>query len=132
MFTWNMHTFVCAVLILLAGQIRLLAYKQLGLDFTFTVHKPEKLDKTGIYRMEHLSMWRKLFTTDHGYLGNSAASLEMGGEIWALAGASVPLLLRPVVTGYRLIAEAYVHGIMHGEAVEDSVGSSHVQTIIIV
>jgi hypothetical protein len=40
--------------------------------------------------------------------------------------------LRPVVSGYHLIAEAYVHGIMHGEAVEDSVGSSHVQTIIIV
>jgi hypothetical protein len=103
-----------------------------GLGFHVYCHKPEKLVKTGIYMMEHLSMWRKLFTTDHGYLGNGAASLEMGGEIWALAGASVPLLLRPVVSGYRLIAEAYVHGIMHGEAVEDSVGSSHVQTIIIV
>jgi hypothetical protein len=34
-------------------------------------------------------------------------------------GSSVPLLLRPRDNaGYQLIGEAYVHGIMQGEAME--------------
>jgi protein-S-isoprenylcysteine O-methyltransferase Ste14 len=47
---WNIHTALCIILILVAGRVRLLAYKQLGLDFTFTVHKPKKLITTGLYR----------------------------------------------------------------------------------
>lgn len=49
LFHWNPHAAFCISLILLAGRIRLLAYKQLGLDFIFTVHKPKELITTGLY-----------------------------------------------------------------------------------
>ena len=39
-----------------------------------------------------------------------------GDVIAVVAGLEMPLLLRPVEGGYRLLAHAYVHGIMHGEA----------------
>jgi hypothetical protein len=48
--------------------------------------------------------------------------LEVGDEVWILAGADVPLILRPSASSgeeYRLVGEAYVHGIMQGEAVAD-------------
>jgi hypothetical protein len=46
-----------------------------------------------------------------------SVSVEPGDQVWVLKGGDVPLILRPVKDGrYRLIGEAYVHGIMRGEA----------------
>ncbi|KAH8894210.1 hypothetical protein GQ53DRAFT_90789 [Thozetella sp. PMI_491] len=74
---------------------------------------------------------RNLFTTDSGRLGLAAKSIKAGDEVWVLAGASVPFVIRPVQAGeYRLVTEAYLHGIMYGEAVVDSGGS--VETIHLV
>jgi hypothetical protein len=44
--------------------------------------------------------------------------MQQGDEIWILPGASVPLILRKVSAEcrYRVVGDAYVHGIMHGEA----------------
>jgi hypothetical protein len=43
--------------------------------------------------------------------------------VWILSGARVPFVLRQVdVNGesrYELVGEAYVHGMMYGEAVKD-------------
>lgn len=36
-----------------------------------------------------------------------------------LFGAPVPFVLRPAGNGYRLVGEAYVHGIMKGEEMVD-------------
>lgn len=36
-----------------------------------------------------------------------------------LFGAYVPLILRPLEVEHRLIGEAYVDGIMYGEAIRD-------------
>ena len=61
---------------------------------------------------------RRLFNTKGRLLGLGSASLEAGDEVWILADAAMPYVLRPSGNGrYRLVAAAYVHGIMHGEAV---------------
>lgn len=62
---------------------------------------------------------RSLFRTRKGYLGIGAQSLRMGDEVWLLAGAAVPFILRSCGDGeYELVGEAYLHGVMHGEALE--------------
>lgn len=62
---------------------------------------------------------RSLFRTGKGYLGIGAQSLCPSDEVWLLAGASVPFILRPCQDeSYKLVGEAYLHGVMHGEALE--------------
>jgi hypothetical protein len=64
-----------------------------------------------------------LFVTEKKRLGLASATLEVGDEVWVLAGGDVPLILRPVGTlgnEFRLIGEAYVHGVMQGEAVANA------------
>ncbi|KAF5723294.1 het-domain-containing protein [Fusarium mundagurra] len=62
---------------------------------------------------------RGLFVTDKGRLGWGLLSTRAGDEVWILEGCRVPCLLRPRGDGgYSLVGEAYVHGIMHGEALE--------------
>lgn len=61
---------------------------------------------------------RRLFRTKKGYLGLGAHGLAKGDKVYILAGGAVPLILRPRPTGdrYELIGDAYVHGVMDGEA----------------
>lgn len=62
---------------------------------------------------------RSLFRTRNGYLGIGAQSLRPLDEVWILAGASVPFILRKCEDeSYELVGEAYLHGVMHGEALE--------------
>ncbi|KAG0647001.1 Prenylated carboxyl methyltransferase [Hyphodiscus hymeniophilus] len=49
LFTWSPYTAFCLILIGAAGPIRLLAYAQLGRDFTFQLARPRGLVKTGLY-----------------------------------------------------------------------------------
>ncbi|GAW21620.1 hypothetical protein ANO14919_111430 [Xylariales sp. No.14919] len=73
---------------------------------------------------------RGLFQTESGYIGLAANEIEPGDEVWVLAGARVPFILRrkarhsmkkeesddSVDLGvYDLVTEAYVHGVMKGE-----------------
>lgn len=77
---------------------------------------------------------RRLFATRKGYLGLGPASLEVGDTVWILPGAKVPFILRHAAGAagnvaieemprYKLVGEAYVHGIMKGEAVDTPHGS---------
>ncbi|KAN0113261.1 Heterokaryon incompatibility protein (HET) domain containing protein [Hyaloscypha variabilis] len=68
-------------------------------------------------------MGRRLFVTASGHQGIGPQALEKGDEVWILGGAKVPMVLRRVQEGiYRLVGEAYVHGIMEGEAVGEGKG----------
>lgn len=50
-------------------------------------------------------------------LGTASPSVRPGDEIWFLHGTYAPVILRPLDTGrYRFMGEAYVHGVMYGEA----------------
>ncbi len=60
------------------------------------------------------------FFTEKCYFGTAADPLpipiETGDRIAVIRGLDMPLILRPVKGGYRLLTHVYVHGIMHGEA----------------
>lgn len=63
---------------------------------------------------------RRIFITREDRLGLGPHSLEEEDEIWVLAGANVPFVLRKLGNGnFALIGEAFVFGVVHGEAVKD-------------
>lgn len=49
---------------------------------------------------------------------------SVGDSICLLEGCTVPVILRPCGGGYKLIGEAFVHGIMKGEFWKDQHKSS--------
>lgn len=53
-------------------------------------------------------------------MGLAPDNVEYGDKLYILDGARVPFLLR----GNRLVGEAYVHGIMHGELLIDDDATS--------
>lgn len=56
---------------------------------------------------------------DQGNIGRGPISASKGDEIWVLAGGKVPYILRPMGNNnYEFIGEAYLDGIMYGEAVK--------------
>ena len=67
----------------------------------------------------HLQSWRFL-TTMGGYVGLGPNTSQPGDKIVILLGCATPLILRNVQGHYELVGECYVHGIMHGEAMQDS------------
>jgi hypothetical protein len=77
----------------------------------------------GVLGLRHM----RLFRTEGSYVGKGPQSIQTGDEIWVFPGAQVPFILRKVGGDpdrrYRLIGHAYVHGIMHGEAVTRWVNS---------
>jgi hypothetical protein len=61
---------------------------------------------------------RRFFITKRGFFGLGPSTLKEGDVCSVLFGATVPFILRRKETGYDLLGEAYLHGIMRGEAVE--------------
>ena len=62
---------------------------------------------------------RRIFRTRDNLIGIGPRSLQVDDCIFILPGANVPFLLRKRADGtYKLVGEAYVHGIMHGEALD--------------
>jgi hypothetical protein len=65
---------------------------------------------------------RRLFHTSKGYAGIGPALSKAGDVVCVLSGGTAPFVLRkdlrsnPSKRRFQLIGEAYVHGIMHGEA----------------
>jgi len=67
------------------------------------------------------------FVTATGYIGLGPPNLVKGDEVWVLCGGNVPFVLRPQTATRGMapseacpryfLGDAYVHGIMHGEAV---------------
>ncbi|KAK0736787.1 heterokaryon incompatibility protein-domain-containing protein [Apiosordaria backusii] len=80
---------------------------------------------------------RCLFTTENGWLGICVDTAQEGDEVWVLEGGPVPYVLRKgdeveveietgigetrtlKTEGRRFSGETYVHGIMHGEFLEE-------------
>jgi hypothetical protein len=55
-----------------------------------------------------------------GYAGLVPGSAKVGDAICLLDGGCVPFVLRKSDTGYRLVGECYIHGIMDGEGLVPS------------
>ena len=63
---------------------------------------------------------RRLFVTEKGYIGLSAKSIQTSDKVFVFPGGIMPFVLRSSTDGYySLVGEAYVHGIMRGEALKD-------------
>ena len=61
---------------------------------------------------------REVFITSRGYIGLSIPTVKARDQVHIIAGGHVPLILRPTGDGqFRIMSEAYVEGIMDGEAV---------------
>lgn len=60
------------------------------------------------------------FITAFGYVGMGPPTTQKGDQVWILRGGWVPFVLRPRSKHgeYTLVGDAYVHGIMNGEAVD--------------
>ena len=62
---------------------------------------------------------RRLMRTGGGLLGLGPTHMREGDEVWVLAGAKTPVVLRKLENGHhQFLGEAYVHGIMHGEVTD--------------
>jgi hypothetical protein len=67
-----------------------------------------------------LSTARKVCVTSNGYLGRAVKGSVIGDKICIFFGASVPFVLRERDDGgYMFVGEAYVHGLMDGEALKE-------------
>lgn len=61
LFSWSSYTISFIALMFVAAPIRLLAYAQLGENFTFQLAKPTRLVKTGMYRYVQHPSYAPLF-----------------------------------------------------------------------
>ena len=71
---------------------------------------------------------RCFFLTEVGYMGLGPEEMRKGDVLWALAGARMPAVLRPVGEAcmqcgpqrqcYRFVGFPYVHGLMEGAAIK--------------
>lgn len=59
---------------------------------------------------------RRLFTTSRGYMGVASATTEPGDVVCILFGSQMPLVLRKEGELWSFVGQAYIHGIMDGEA----------------
>ena len=76
----------------------------------------ERLENIYFFQMMGASNGTKPLRTKKGYIGLGPASAEEGDVVAVLLGCEVPFMLRKEEDGqYRLIGEAYIHGIMFGE-----------------
>lgn len=58
------------------------------------------------------------FRTNNHLFGIASCTLKVDDQLWILHGAHAPLILRPLPNGnFTYIGEAYMHGLMDGEAV---------------
>ena len=80
---------------------------------------PERLRriKAYDYRRRPVTDARRLFLTSRNYMGIATRSIQEGDEVWIMPGATAPVVLREADDqSYILMGEAYVDGIMDGEA----------------
>ena len=69
-----------------------------------------------------MSAWlgRRIIVTAKGYFGLARVAIRRGDIVCILLGCSVPVILRLQADGtsYKLVSDAYIHGICEGEAMD--------------
>lgn len=66
-----------------------------------------------------ISIDRRFFVTQRGFMGTGPTSLLKGDVNAILCGGVATFALRPRLREYEVIGPCYVHGIMTGEAMSD-------------
>jgi hypothetical protein len=91
-------------------------------------------DKLGLETAElcQYALGRRFFITRNGYFGLGPKAAREGDRVVVLLGVDVPFVLRKLDRIHRVVGEAYVHGIMHGEAVEQwRLGTREIREIVL-
>ncbi|KAK4442000.1 heterokaryon incompatibility protein-domain-containing protein [Podospora aff. communis PSN243] len=98
-----------------------------------TLKAYEKFKKHPYNQRPGVAWGRSLYTTKGGYLILTTIQAVPGDEIWLIRGCRTPVVLRKSSErdGYFILGQAYVNGIMNGEALTDEVEKS-VSTICLV
>ncbi|WYZ37995.1 hypothetical protein EsH8_II_001501 [Colletotrichum jinshuiense] len=84
-------------------------------------------ERTEEEAVQNTMLARRAFVTRHDkYVCIGARETRLGDLVFIVAGCNVPLVFREKADGpvYELIGEAYVHGIMHGEAISQMKSTS--------
>ena len=83
-----------------------------------TVSQLFKQPRADLLTQSRYLLFRRMIRTEgKRYLGLASGDVRRGDEVWLLEGSKVPLIIRRQREGYgRLIGDAYIHGIMYGEA----------------
>jgi hypothetical protein len=78
------------------------------------------------------NLYRKLFTTEKGYIGLSVEEIAIGDVVAFFAGGKVPFVLRSSgnVSEYLVVGDCYVHGLMNGEAFRRGRGDTTILTLV--
>ncbi|KAH0536097.1 hypothetical protein FGG08_007002 [Glutinoglossum americanum] len=79
-------------------------------------------NSTDMYIVQALTACRRrrFAVTDKGYIGLVPECTELGDGVYILGGVSVPFVLRHrEKVNFTLVGDAYIHGVMDGEAVRD-------------
>lgn len=67
---------------------------------------------------------RRFFTAAGGYVGVGPRPLQTSDLLTIMYGAQWPIIIRRFKTGYHLLGQCFVSGIMHREAVREHRGKS--------
>ena len=74
----------------------------------------------------------RLFRTKDHWVGKGPEGLQARDELWIIPGAVVPFVLRRALNGERVfVGQAYIHGIMCGEACEILKGREPVEVVLV-
>ncbi|KAL8741454.1 MAG: hypothetical protein Q9190_005944 [Brigantiaea leucoxantha] len=86
------------------------------------VHRMTQYNSSWYSRnMISICIGRRLFRSKNGLIGLGSDSVCAGDVVVTALGSDVPLILRPVADTsmtFQFLGQAYVHGIMHGEALK--------------
>jgi hypothetical protein len=61
-----------------------------------------------------------MIRTSDGYIGLAPGDTQTGDRIFLLKGGAMPIVLRAKGQNWEWIGEAYVHGVLNGEAWDES------------
>ena len=88
--------------------------------------EPKDIDvvnlRDALMQRDRVGLYRRLITTERGYVGMALDTVEQGDAVAVILGCSMPMVLRKQAgqtsgnVRWRIIGECYVHGIMNGEA----------------
>lgn len=78
------------------------------------------VEKLCYWNMMESLQYRRPFITENGYVGLGPEHLDKDDVVVVFLGARFPYILRKSLqVGWMLVGEAYVHGIMYGEFMEE-------------
>lgn len=83
----------------------------------FGIKPPMEYD--GFDQRVVFGMGRRMARISEGYIGLVPARTQPGECVWLLKGGNVPFVVRDENGTKRLVGEAYIHGIMKGEAFDE-------------